>query len=154
MLETLVLPKLRAGVDCVGVAVVYFCHDGNGSFVMAKRNANTRDEHGRWDIGGGSLELYTTVEDTLRKEIREEYCTDVLDAQFLGHRDVHRMHAGQATHWVALDFAVRVDRTKVRNGEPHKFDAVEWFTLDTLPPPEALHSQLPDFLRRYGERLR
>ena len=25
------------------------------------------------------------------------------------------------THWVALDFKVKVDRGKARNGEPHKF---------------------------------
>ncbi|MDO8598844.1 MAG: NUDIX domain-containing protein [bacterium] len=152
MLETLAVPKLRKGIDYTGVAVVYFCHDGSGSFVMGRRNANTRDEHGRWDIGGGGVEFGATIEETIRSEIHEEYCTDVLAFEFLGYRDVHRTHEGRPTHWIALDFKVRVDRAKVRNGEPHKFDAVEWFTLDTIPEPH--HSQLPEFLRLYDNRLR
>lgn len=86
------------------------------------------------------------------KEISEEYCTDILDYEFLGYRDVHREHEGQKTHWIALDFKVRIDKSKVSNGEPHKFDAVEWFTLDNLPSP--LHSQVPHILKIYEKELR
>ena len=67
--------ELKKGVDFIGVTVVYFCHDGNGKFIMAKRSKNTRDEHGKWDIGGGGVEFGESVEKTLRKEIKEEYCT-------------------------------------------------------------------------------
>ena len=143
---------MKKGIDAIGVAVVYFCHDGQGRVVMSKRSAASRDEIGTWDIGAGALELGETVDEALRKEIREEYCTDVLSYEFLGYRDVHREHLGEKTHWLALDFAVLVDPAKVANGEPHKLDAVEWFTLDTLP--ENMHSQWPNFMRLYGERLR
>ncbi len=142
---------LKKGVDHTGVAIVYFCHDGKGNFVMAKRSTNARDEHGMWDIGAGGLEFGETVDETIRKEIMEEYCTDVLDYEFLGYRDVHRDHDGKKTHWIGLDFKVRVDPTKVKNGEPHKFDEVKWFILDKLP--ENLHSQLPNFFRLYGKKL-
>lgn len=139
------------GVDYPGVALVYFCHDGEGKFLMALRSEQSRDEQGRWDIGGGALDFGDTVEATLAREIGEEYCTDVLDATFLGYRDVHRTHAGTPTHWVALDFAVRVDPAKARIGEPHKFDGLGWFTLDTIP--ERTHSQFPTFLDLYRDRL-
>lgn len=140
------------GIDYIGVAVVYFCHDGKGNFIMAKRSQNARDEQGRWDIGGGSMEFGQTVEETLRKEIGEEYCTNVQSYEFLGYRDVHRAHNGQPTHWIALDFKVIVDRDKVQNGEPHKFDDIGWFTLDTIP--ENSHSQFPEFLRLYSDKLK
>ncbi len=139
------------GLDCVGVTVVYFCHDGKGNFVMGKRNQNARDEQGRWDIGGGGVDHGISIEETLRKEIKEEYCTDVLEHQFLGYRDVQRKHDNRRSHWVALDFKVLVDPAKVAIGEPHKFDAVEWFTFATLP--QEIHSQLPTFLELYKERL-
>jgi 8-oxo-dGTP diphosphatase len=135
----------------VGIAVVYFCHDGKGNLLMNKRGTNCRDEHGTWDIGGGGLELGDTVEGTLLKEINEEYNTDVLDYELLGYRDVHRENNGEKTYWVMIDFKVLVDRKKVKNGEPHKFDAVEWFTLDKLPIP--LFSQLPKFLEKYKSKL-
>jgi len=139
------------GVDFTGVAVVYFCHDGNGKFVMAKRSKNARDENGRWDIGAGGVEFGERIEDTLRKEIMEEYCTDVLDYEFLGYRDMHREHEGKKTHWIALDFKVRVDPSKVRIGEPHKFDEIGWFKLENMPT--NIHSQLPNFLRLHKGKL-
>lgn len=143
---------MKKGEDYIGVSVSYFCHDGNGNFLMNKRSTACRDEHGRWDPGGGGIEFGHTVEETLRKEIAEEYCTEVLDFEFLGYRDAHREHDGKKTHWVSLDFKVLVDRDSVRNGEPHKFDEIGWFKLDQLPTP--LHSMLDGFLERYGERLR
>lgn len=142
---------MKKGQDFTGVTVVYFCHDGKGNVLLNKRGVNCRDEHGRWDAGGGSLEFGDTVEETLKKEITEEYCTDVLDFEFLGFRDVHRDHGGQKTHWIALDFKVLVDREKVSNGEPHKFDEVAWFPISALPNP--LHSQFPNFLEKYKGRL-
>lgn len=95
--------------------------------------------------------MHDTVIDTLKKEIAEEYCTDVLDYEFLGFRDVHREYEGEKTHWIALDFRVLVDREKVRNGEPHKLEEVGWFRIDSVPEPS--HSQFPYFLEKYRERL-
>jgi 8-oxo-dGTP diphosphatase len=143
---------MKKGVDFTGVTVVYFCHDGKGNVLMNKRNANSRDEQGKWDIGGGGVEFGVSVDKTLKNEIKEEYCTDILDFEFLGYRDVHRENAGIKTHWIALDFKVLIDRTKAKNGEPHKFDEVKWFTLDTLPSP--IHSQFPTFLKNYEKKLR
>jgi ADP-ribose pyrophosphatase YjhB (NUDIX family) len=142
---------MKKGEDYTGVTIVYLCHDGQGNVLLAKRSTNCRDEHGTWDCGGGGLEFLDTVENTLKKEITEEYSTDVLDYEFLGYRDVHRENNGKKTHWIALDFKVLVDKDKVKNGEPHKFDAVEWFRLDKLPSP--LHSQLPNFLKLYNKKL-
>jgi 8-oxo-dGTP diphosphatase len=144
---------MQKGIDFIGVSIIYFCHDNNGNFVMAKRSAQARDEQGRWDIGGGGLEFLDTVENTLKKEIMEEYCTDVLDYEFLGFRDVHREFEGKKTHWIALDFKVLVDPEKVQNGEPHKFTEIKWFTLRNLPAESELHSQLPLFLKKYKGKL-
>ena len=101
--------------------------------------------------GGGGLEFGDTVENTLKKELKEEYCADILDYEFLGYRDVHRERTGAKTHWIALDFKVLVDREKVKNGEPHKFEEIGWFKLDKLPDP--LHSQIPYALEIYKKKL-
>lgn len=143
---------MEKGKDYPGISIVYFCHDGKGNFVMSKRSNNCRDEKGRWDIGGGGLEFSDTVIGTLKKEIKEEYLADILDYEFLGYRDVHREEGGSKSHWLALDFKVLVDETKVANGEPHKFEKVDWFRLDSLPEP--VHSQLPNFLKIYQDKLK
>lgn len=143
---------MQKGVDHIGVSVVYFCHDGQGNVLLAQRSQNARDEQGRWDIGGGGVELGETVINTLKKEIKEEYSTDVIDEEFLGYRDIFREHNENKTHWITLDFKVLVDRTKAKIGEPHKFDNLGWFTLTSLPTP--VHSQLPAFLEKYKDKLK
>jgi ADP-ribose pyrophosphatase YjhB (NUDIX family) len=143
---------MQKGLDYTGVSVVYFCHDGKGNFLMQKRGKNCRDEHGRWDIGGGGVEFGVPIEENLKNEIKEEYSTEVLGYDFLGFRDVHRENNGKKTHWIALDFKVLVNPDMVKNGEPHKFDEVKWFTLNTLPSP--IHFQLENFLKDYNKKLR
>lgn len=142
---------MKKGEDYVGVTIVYLCHDGKGNILLAKRSKNCRDEHGAWDYGGGGLEFGDTVIDTLKKEIKEEYCADVIEHEFLGYRDVHREHNGKKTHWIALDFRVLVDRDNVKIGEPHKFDEIGWFKLDSLPSP--MHSQAPTFFKQYKGKI-
>ena len=142
---------MKKGVDYIGITVSFICHDGKGNYLMSKRSTNCRDEHGTWDPGGGGMEFGDAVIDSLKREIKEEYCTDVIEYEFLGYRDVHRINNGKKTHWIALDFKVLVDKDKVANGEPHKFDAVEWFTLDNLPTP--LHSQVPAFLELHKGKI-
>ena len=143
--------NMKVGYDYPGITIVYFYHDGKGNFIMAKRSKNTRDEHNRWDIGAGGLELGETIDTTLRREIKEEYCTDVLDYTYLGFRELHRTHKDKKTHWIGLDFKVLINPKKVANGEPHKFDQIAWFTLSKVP--NRVHSQFPGFLEKYKDKL-
>ena len=142
---------MKKGIDFIGVSICFFCHDGKGNFLMSKRSTNCRDEQGLWDTGAGALEFGDNVEDRLRNEIKEEFCTDVLDYEFLGFKDMHRENNGVKTHWIGLFFKVLVDKNKVQNGEPHKFDEVKWFTFETLP--KELHSQLPYIFDKYKDKL-
>jgi len=145
---------MKQGIDYIGVCVVYFCHDGQDNFVMNKRGENCRDEIGKWDVGGGALELGEKYEDRIKQEIKEEFCANVLDYEFLGFRDMHRIHQGVKTHWLAIDFKVLIDKEKVKNGEPHKFDDLKWFTLDNIPNDEELHSSMPLFFKKYKDKLK
>jgi len=148
------LTGLVKGVDYIGLAVVYFCHDGKGNFVMHKRGKEARDENGKWDVGAGSMELGDSADKTLKKEIKEEYGANVLKYEFLGFRDdMKRIHNGKPIHWVTLDFKVLVDPIQVKNGEPHKFEDVKWYTRETIPQKEFLHSQLLVFLEKYKDQL-
>jgi 8-oxo-dGTP diphosphatase len=143
--------EARAGIDYPGISVVFFCYNASGKFLMQKRGKTCRDEKGRWDIGGGAVRFYEKVNEALSREIKEEYCTDIIYSEFLGYRDVHRENDGIKTHWVTHDFKVFVNKFRVRNGEPDKFDEIGWFRLNNLPSP--LHSQLPYFFEAYKNRL-
>lgn len=142
---------MNKGIDYTGVTVVFFCHDNKGNYLLSKRSKNCRDEHGMWDPGGGGVDFGDVVEEVLKKEIKEEYCADIIEQEFLGFMDVHRTHEDKKTHWIALVFKVLVDPTQVKNGEPHKFDEIGWFKIDELPEP--LHSQFPNALKKFRDKL-
>jgi len=139
------------GLDFTGISVVYFCHDTEGNILFSKRTANCRDEHEKWDIGGGGLRFGEKIEEALRREIKEEYGTEVIDYSFLGNREVLREQEGRRTHWISFDFKVLIDKSKVKNMEPHKHEKIEWFRWNNFPTP--LHSQLPFFLEKYKDKL-
>lgn len=131
--------RLR-GVDHIGVACVFFCHDGQGNILLHKRSQTCRDEQGCWDNGGGALEFGEDFTEAVRREVKEEYCVDAQEIHFLTASNVLRQNGTMITHWVALIFAVRIDPKGVRIGEPKKMDDIGWFNPKNFPAP--LHSQL------------
>ena len=140
------------GIAFVGVSTVFFCHDGRGKFLMSKRSQSCRDEKGRWEIPAGGLKWGVTAEDNIKREVKEELCTDVKQVDFLGYRDMLRINdEGIKTHWLALDFAVLVDPAQVKIGEPDKCDEIGWFKPSSLPSP--LHSQQAVFMKKYSESI-
>ena len=120
------------------VSCVFICHDGAGQILLARRSAAARDEPGTWDTGAGALEFGETFEAAVTREVKEEYATEPREIAVLGVRNVVR--AEPPSHWVAVVFAVRVDRDSVTIGEPHKFAELGWFRREALPSPR--HSQL------------
>lgn len=143
---------MKKAINYTGICIVYFCHDGKGNILMNQRSEKTRDEHGVWDIGGGSIHHGEYLEDAVKRELLEEYMTEPLEMEQLGYREVHRsLDSGEKTHWIAFDYKVLVDPDKVENGEPDKHIEVKWFKMGELPKP--LHSQLPFFLDKYKSSL-
>ncbi len=119
---------------------------------MHKRSKQCRDERGTWDCGGGSMEFGETLENAVRREVKEEYGADALDIKYMTTLNVLREHNGKVTHWIKNMHWVLLDPAQVIIGEPDKIDELGWFTIDNLPKP--LHSQietevqvLKDFLK-------
>ncbi len=124
-----------------------------GIICFKSEGRGARDEHGKWDCGGGGLEFDQTVEQCLKAEIKEEYCADIIGSEFIGYHESFRQQNGKPVHWIALHFRVLVDPKQVKNGEPHKFDEIAWFRLDNLPPASELHSQLLPEIEKYKGKL-
>src|SRR5438105_4964828 len=130
---------MKSGVDYIGITCVFYCHDGKGNFLLHKRSKKCKDEKGTWDCGGGSLELGETFEEAVKREIKEEYDTEILSLTYAGVHNVLRRNEGQKTHWVALIFKVAIDSKKVKIGDADKIDQIGWFRSNAWPKP--LHSQ-------------
>lgn len=129
---------MKKGVDYIGVTVCFYCHDGHGNLLLQKRSKECKDEQGRWDCGGGSVELGETFEQAVRRELKEEYAIVPEELKFIGVNNVLRKNGKEKTHWVALIFAVQVDRKKVKRNDWRLIDEIGWFKRFNLPKP--LHS--------------
>ena len=131
---------LRRWIDHIGVSVCILIYDEKGRVLLMKRGPAARDERGTWDICGGAIEFGESIDESLRREVKEELCTEVIDVEFLIAYDAHRKHTdGSPTHWIGLVHVAKVDEAKVKIGEPHKIAEIGWFYSHELPEP--LHSQ-------------
>lgn len=91
------------------------------------------------------MEHGETFEEAVRREVKEEYCVDIMDLKHLGVNNVIRKNGKQKTHWIAILFAALVNPKKVKIGEPEKMEEIGWFSQNDLPSP--LHSMFLTHLK-------
>src|SRR3989344_4695963 len=104
-----------AGIDYTGITVSFLCHDGEGNFLLHKRSQHTRDEHGKWDWGGGKLEFGETIQEGLAREIKEEYGCNIVSVDEAFPPTVwNGVAAGRKSHWIVLTHIIRVNREEVK----------------------------------------
>ena len=148
-------PKLRKGIDHIGITASFIVYDRKGRMLLGKRSEKCRDEHHRWCFGGGSVKMHERLEETIRREIREEYNLEISQVDFLGHREIFRIQNNIPTHWISFQFMCRVDDiTSLRPNDTGEIVEFQWVTLDTLPPEEVLHSQLSDMIAEFEPKIR
>ena len=142
---------MKAGIDFIGVATPFFCHDGSGNFVLYKRSLRCRDEHHRWDFGSGEVGFSEQLEQSVLREVAEEYaCQGTIDEQLPPYTLLRRA-SGILSHWVNIPFIIKVNRDQVRINEPDHMDELGWFSLHQLPTP--LHTGAESAVARYAQYL-
>ncbi len=142
---------MSPGIDYTGISVSFFCHDGEGNFVLTKRSEQCRDEHSTWEVGGGKLEYGEHPSDAVLREVEEEYGVSGIIEKELPPVSLLREHQGIKTHWITFPFVIRVPREGVIRGDPIAMAEIAWFRLDALPSP--LHSGMKVILDRHGHLI-
>lgn len=136
------------GLDYIAIATPFYCNDGKGKFVMHKRSKNCRDEHGRWDFGSGKLEFGEEIEESVLREVFEEYgCSGKIQEQLPAHSIIRKQN-NATTHWIVIPFFVKVNLAEVVNNEPHKMDEIGFFSLSSLPSP--IHTGVAKTMKTFG----
>jgi mutator protein MutT len=122
---------MKPGVDFPGVSVGALILNDKGELFLSKRSENTKNEHGCWEIPGGSVEFGETLQDAIKREMKEEYGIEIelieqMPAQNHILPDEHQ-------HWVPTCFICGIKSGEPKIREPHKCDAIGWFAFDKLP---------------------
>ena len=117
------------GKDYIGVGVGAIILNETGEVLLLLREK--APEAGYWSIPGGKVELFETLEDAIKREVKEELDIDIELIDLVGVTD-HIVEAEEA-HWVAPTFLAEIVGGQVKNMEPSKHGGVRWFPIDDLP---------------------
>jgi mutator protein MutT len=122
---------MKKGVDFIGVGVGAVIVDHEGKVFLAKRGREARNETGKWEFPGGSVEFGETLEQAIVREVIEEYGFTIQAQELLDVVD-HLIPA-ENQHWVSPTFICKVKSGTPSIREPHKCDEIGWFALDQIP---------------------
>jgi mutator protein MutT len=113
----------------VGVGAVIF--NAEGKVFLAKRGKGARNESGKWEFPGGSVEFNETLEHALCREVMEEYGFEIEVRELLDVVDHIILQEKQ--HWVSPSFICRITSGTPNIREPHKCDEIGWYALEEVP---------------------
>lgn len=142
---------MKAGRDYIGVSVGAVIINNKGEILLLKRSKNAKNEKGKWEAPGGSVDLWEKRSDAVKREMKEELGVEIEIIDVLQVVDEFLPKDNQ--HWVGTTFLVRIKNNKTPlMMEPDKHDAMGWFKLNKLPKP--LSWVTGSDIKAYKRRLR
>lgn len=117
--------------------------------LLLLRSVKSRDEFGYWSQPGGGLDYGETIEQGIKREIKEEVGVTVKLIKYLSYTDQNNVKG--ADHWVSISYLARIVRGKVKNMEPEKHGDLKWFPINKLP--KKLSKTTKDSTRAYISSL-
>jgi len=109
---------MKKGIDYIGVGAGAMIFNSGGKVFLAQRGPKARNESGKWDFPGGSLEFGEKAEDAIQREIKEEFGINIEVLQLLDVID--HIIPEENQHWVSRTFIARHLEGEPRILEPEK----------------------------------
>jgi 8-oxo-dGTP diphosphatase len=131
---------VKVGFDVIGVGVGAMIFNERGEVFLSQRGPKAKNERGTWEFPGGGVEFGEKLVDAIQREILEEYGMVIEIDSLLGVDDHILPDEGQ--HWVSPTYIAHHVSGEPRIMEPEKCAAIGWFTLDNLPAPLSVITQM------------
>ena len=117
---------MRAGIDYIGVGVGAAIFNDKGEIFITKRGSKAKNERGKWEIPGGSVQFGETFEQAVKREIKEELGIEIKVLEMLKIWD--HIIPEDKQHWVAPTYICKIIKGTPKIKEPDKCEAIGWFT--------------------------
>lgn len=121
---------MKKGVDYIGVAVGAMVFNQAGQVLIAHRGPKAKNESGKWEFPGGSVEMFESLEEAIHREIREEFGIEVKIVEMLDVVDHILKEENQ--HWIGIAYIAEHISGELQLKEPEKIDAAKWVNLTDL----------------------
>jgi 8-oxo-dGTP diphosphatase len=119
-----------------------------GKILLGKRKNVSGDGH--WGLPGGHFEMFESLIECGKRELKEETGLTVDSLTFL--HLVNDPLSEKGTHYIHINFLADNTRGEPRLMEPEKCSEWRWFDLNSLPPKEEMfvgHQKLiPAFVNK------
>lgn len=147
--------EMKKGVNYIGVGIGAVIINLEGKMFLSKRGQKAQNEKGKWELPGGAMEFGDSFEETIKREVKEEFSIDI---DILDNLDpFNHLIPEEKQHWVALCFICKIKGGIPKILEHHKIEKIGWFTIEeaekldlTLP---AKHN-LMQLKEKYPQGLR
>lgn len=145
---------MKVGVDCVGVGIGALIINKERKIFLALRGQKAKNERGLWETPGGGAEFGETMEQTVVREMKEEYGfrIDPLEVFYVYDHILHE----EGQHWVAITFLCKVKVGKPKILEVGKCDAIGWFSIaeaEKLPLAQTAQHDIEELKKRYPDGI-
>lgn len=130
---------MKPGIDHIGVSVGALIVNTKREILLCKRSGYAKNERGCWEAPGGAVEFGETLENAIKREIKEELNIDLKLLYQFPAADHIIPDDGQ--HWVPTTFLAKIVRGTPKIMEPGKCDEIRWFSLNNLPRPLSIITQ-------------
>ncbi|MEA2056561.1 MAG: NUDIX domain-containing protein [Patescibacteria group bacterium] len=122
--------KYQAGVDYIGVGVGALIFNSQSQLLLTKRGSAAKNEVGKWEIPGGQVEFNETLQQALKREIKEELGIKIEIIRLL--HVVNHIIPQEKQHWVSPTFICRIKTGTPQILEPKKCEKIDWFNLEEV----------------------
>lgn len=122
---------MTPGIDYIGVGCGALIINDKKETLLLKRGVKSKNQAGYWSKPGGTVEFGEKIEDTIRREIMEEFGVEIELIKFLGFTNHIMKEENQ--HWLSISYLAKIIKGEPKNLEPEKHDEIRWFKLNNLP---------------------
>lgn len=144
---------MKRAVDYIGVGIGAVIIK-NGKLFLSKRGKKSQNEEDKWELPGGAMEYGESFEQTVIREIREEFGFTIKPIEWL--EPFNHFIPKEQQHWVALCFICEVVKGIPRIKEPDKSSEIGWYSIEEMEKMDlALPSQkrLKQLKQKYPKGL-
>ncbi len=120
---------MEIGKDYIGVGCGAFIINDKNELLLQQRNKTP--EKGYWSIPGGKVEMFETLHQAVKREVKEETGVEIEIIDLLGVCD--HIVPNEKVHWISPTFLCRIVKGEPKIMEPTKHIDMRWFSLEQLP---------------------
>ncbi len=121
---------MTKGVDFIGVGVGAIIRDQGGKYFLSQRGPQSRNEQGKWEFPGGSVDFGETLQQAIRRELEEEFGVVIEVGELVAV--ANHIITDESQHWVSPTFLCRIVKGQPEIMEPEKCLQFGWFTLSQI----------------------